>query len=267
MPIPAIPSMAWMPTTLRRPRRLAPRPIASISAASSARRPVKAAVSRRQAPGRRCRERSGVPSPLSWRPAHPPGDAAGRCDEQLACLPVQAERGGQQQRGVLVGGAVDSSFQVTTARGLTPAASASSSWVSLASARSCRSNPAKEIARCPATAHTPPRTPAPRPPARHWQHACPTQYADLLIPAIPAAAFTGTLPQRAPPLPRPPPPGLTHADRRRSPPSGGPGDLGELSRGSSRVVKPQVTGDGGIRRDGPLPPPSTGRSRRQGSRP
>src|SRR5262249_1915532 len=46
--------------------------------------------------------------------------------------------------------------KLLTARGDTPAAAASSSWVSLASARSCRSSPAKESTGCPVTIAVPP---------------------------------------------------------------------------------------------------------------
>ena len=47
-----------------------------------------------------------------------------------------------------------------TVRGLTPAASASSSWVSRASARSCRSNPAKESEGCSTMTNVPSQPPA-----------------------------------------------------------------------------------------------------------
>ena len=55
-----------------------------------------------------------------------------------------------------------------TDRGLRPAASASSSWVSLAPARNCRSNPANPSTGCSAmTPASPPQALARRPVARH----------------------------------------------------------------------------------------------------
>ena len=66
----------------------------------------------RQRPGRRRKRARHAPLPGRqhgfYRPAPP-----GRCDEQFARRPVQAQRAGQQQRGVLAGGAVYPPLQVT----------------------------------------------------------------------------------------------------------------------------------------------------------
>jgi hypothetical protein len=81
-----------------------------------------------------------------------PRQAPGRRDEKPARRLGQAQRAGQQQRGVPAGVAWMPRSRSLTDRGDRPAASASSSWVSLASARSCRSNPANP---CPGSATAP----------------------------------------------------------------------------------------------------------------
>src|SRR5215470_10062685 len=99
-----------MPTT---PPSAASASVAPASRASSAWRPVKATVSRGSA-----RVAAAANAP---RDAPVPGSQhglgrpapAGRRDEQLPRLPVQAQRPGQQQRSVLAGGAVDPPLQVT----------------------------------------------------------------------------------------------------------------------------------------------------------
>src|SRR5262245_41174455 len=75
--------------------------------------------------------------------------------------------------------------KLLTDRGDTPAASASSSWVSFAPARSRRSSPANVSAGCSATIAVPPHNLSARLPAPGGISPAPQQYAGPAVPAIP----------------------------------------------------------------------------------
>ena len=107
LPTPAMPPMAWMPTTPPSAAILASAPI---SCASSAWRPVNAAISR-QRPGGRRRERPRR-HPLPGRQHIGGGPAPGGAAANSARRAGQAQCIGQQPGRVLAGGAVDSPLQV-----------------------------------------------------------------------------------------------------------------------------------------------------------
>src|SRR6516165_4872469 len=98
-----------------------------------------------------------------------------------------------------------------------PAASASSSWVSPASARSCRNSPANETSRCPATAQ---RSLPACPPGNRYraEPILPPQYACLAIPTISCHRRPACM-LRCLGSPRPVAAGADHGDRQ-GPPAG-----------------------------------------------
>jgi hypothetical protein len=142
-----------------------------------------------------------------------------------------------------------------TDRGDRPAASASSSWVSPALARSCRSNPANTSPGCSATALTPL---AAHSRGRRQERARPTlqAYAGQITPATLASAGQpgrpGELlgwPSRSSAEPRNPGPAIHASDGGRPPRAPGrPAGLCGSLCGPSRVVNPLAAGDGGTSR-------------------
>ena len=121
----------------------------------------------RQRPGRRGRS-PGLPSygAASTSPAGALPRAAATNSERTGSARPSAPA--SRERGVLTGGAVDAPLQVTDRPRLRPAASASSSWVSLAPARNWRSNPANPSTGCSAmTPASLPQALARRTVARH----------------------------------------------------------------------------------------------------
>ena len=145
----------------------------------------------------------------------------------------QAHRLGQQPRGVLAGSRVDAAFQVTDGPRLTSAASASSSWVSPASSRSCRNSPpnlspARSVTGPSVTGPCPSARPAPVPHRSRRQHGL--HHQPNPVPFLCAATYGGR-PGRWPTVvtgPRPPPPERderhvsAHPARRRpAPPAAG----------------------------------------------
>ena len=124
--------------------------------------------------------RRGGHCPLGWGCAartnrqHLPGRglASGRRDEQLPGRAGEAQRTGQQFGRVLAGGAVDTPLQGADRPRAQAVASASSSWVSLAPARSCRSSPPKLSEACSVTSTASPSG-KPRPRIRPKDYARP----------------------------------------------------------------------------------------------
>src|SRR5215467_11686176 len=213
---------------------------ASSSRASSPPRPVKLAASRGRvlvaaaaaAPGAASRTAAST----SAAGARPRAAATNRSRAGLARPSAPASSSAVSLRAVRW---MPRSRSLTD-RGDSPAASASSSWVSFAPARSCRSNPASPSPGRPATA---PALLKPRPRHRPARAGLPPKaYADPLTPATPPAPASP-----AHLVPRPP----SWSCR----PSCGP----------SRVVNLRAAGDGGTSCD-TQPPPSrsasaTGRQR------
>ena len=153
LPMPAIPPIAWMLTTPPVPAA------ASASSASSCCRPVNEAMSRGSVRGAaatpRPRARPGTAWPRAAASnstrAEPPSCSASASSRTVSLCGVVAR---PRSRSLIV-------------RGFSPAASASSSWVSAASARSCRSIPANlSGGSATASPHAPGR-------AIHGQHKLP----------------------------------------------------------------------------------------------
>src|SRR5215471_14237549 len=147
-----------MPTT---PPLAAAAASVSSSCASSAWRPVKTATSRGSA---RVAAAANAPGTTACRAAStsaagafPRAAATNRSRTGPSSLSAPASNWAVSLCAVRL---IPRSRSLTD-RGDRPAASASSSWVSLASARSCRSSPANETSGCSATAQ-PPRDPPPR---------------------------------------------------------------------------------------------------------
>jgi hypothetical protein len=182
LPIPAIPPIAWIPTT---PPSAAWSSIAPSSRVSSAPRPVKPATSRGSV---RVAAAANAPTATPCRAAST--SAAGALPRAAATNsartgPARPSAPASNWAVSLCAVRLTPRSRSLTDRGRTPDASASSSWVSLASARSCRNNAANESPGCSSTAQTS------RPPARGHQRRldrCPKPYADPAAPASRARA-------------------------------------------------------------------------------
>jgi hypothetical protein len=136
-----------------------------------------------------------------------------------------------------------------TDRGDRLAASASSSCVNPASARSCRSNPANLRSVCSATALNAPEKPARgRRPGTDWTHSHSLRTPDQPSQP-PAPASLGNPPLRWHPAPQSPPgpPNPYHAAAPGAvrTATSGRAELCGCSRGPSRVVNPSAAGDAG----------------------
>ena len=174
LPIPAIPSIAWMPTTPPSAARLS---IAPNSWVSSAWRPVKAAVSRGSARVAAAANAPGASPCLAASTSAagtlPRAAATNRSWIGPSRLSAPASNWAVSLWAVRL---IPRSRSLTD-RGERLAASASSSCVSRASARSCRNSPAKESPDCSPTTPAPlaifRNCPHPAKPILHPQYADP----------------------------------------------------------------------------------------------
>ena len=168
------------PPPTPRPPAVSPSPLAALEAAAPTGRPARRARKKtaRPAPGMAPAPDKGTPA----TPSPPPGASPRRAASTSAAgarpraAATNTGRTGSARPSAAASNSAVSLRAVRlmprsrslTDRGLRPAASASSSWVSLAWARSCRSNPANPSAGCSAMVGVPPQAliPPPGNPAR-----------------------------------------------------------------------------------------------------
>ena len=159
LPTPAIPPIAWIPTT---PPPAAAAPVtAPASCASSAARPVKLAISR----GSVRVAAAAAPSPAASTSSAGSRPRAA-ASNSARCGPVRPSAPASSRAVSWRAVRFTPRSRSLTDRGDRLAASASSSWVSPASSRSRRSSPPKLSAGCSATGPSPLTTPRP-PLTRH----------------------------------------------------------------------------------------------------